>query len=153
MVQQLMVVFNLLVKSGQVWVMENVLGIIFDIDVSVLFELGQVMLDEKVIVVFVNVGCIFVGSDFFIMVEGYIDNMLISNQLFFFNWEFLVVWVLSVVCLFIENGVEVCLLIVMGYVDQCLVVDNFMLVGCQCNWCVVIIIELQVFDEGVVVFF
>ena len=62
MAQQLMAALNPLVKSGQVRVTENALGITLDIDASVLFEPGQATLDEKAIVVLANVGKILAGS-------------------------------------------------------------------------------------------
>ncbi|HWT54420.1 MAG TPA: flagellar motor protein MotD [Rhodocyclaceae bacterium] len=151
MAQQLMAALNPLVKSGQVRVTENALGITLDIDASVLFEPGQATLDEKAIVVLANVGRILAGSDFPITVEGHTDNTPISNQLFPSNWELSVVRASSVVRLFIENGVEARLLTATGYADQRPVADNSTPAGRQRNRRVAITIESQVPDEGVAV--
>ncbi|MBY0339999.1 MAG: flagellar motor protein MotD, partial [Rhodocyclaceae bacterium] len=124
MAQQLMAALNSLVKSGQVRVTENALGITLDIDASVLFEPGQATLDEKAIVVLANVGRILAGSDFPITVEGHTDNLPISNTLFPSNWELSVVRASSVVRLFIENGVEARLLTATGFADQRPVAGN-----------------------------
>jgi len=149
MAQQLMAALNPLVKSGQVRVTENALGITLDIDASVLFEPGQATLDEKAIVVLANVGKILAGSDFPITVEGHTDNTPISNLQFPSNWELSVVRSSSVVRLFIENGVDARLLTATGYADQRPVADNANPAGRQRNRRVAITIESQVPDEGV----
>lgn len=151
MAQQLMAALNPLVKSGQVRVTENALGITLDIDASVLFEPGQATLDEKAIVVLANVGKILAGSDFPITVEGHTDNLPISNTLFPSNWELSVVRASSVVRLFIENGVEARLLTATGYADQRPVAGNDTPEGRQRNRRVAVTIESQVPDEGVAV--
>lgn len=151
MAQQLMAALNPLVKSGQVRVTENALGITLDIDASVLFEPGQATLDEKAIVVLANVGRILAGSDFPITVEGHTDNLPISNTLFPSNWELSVVRASSVVRLFIENGVEARLLTATGFADQRPVAGNDTPEGRQRNRRVAVTIESQVPDEGVAV--
>lgn len=151
MAQQLMAALNPLVKSGQVRVTENALGITLDIDASVLFEPGQATLDEKAVVVLANVGKILAGSDFPITVEGHTDNLPISNTLFPSNWELSVVRASSVVRLFIENGVEARLLTATGYADQRPVAGNDTPEGRQRNRRVAVTIESQVPDEGVAV--
>lgn len=151
MAQQLMAALNPLVKSGQVRVTENALGITLDIDASVLFAPGEASLDEKAIVVLANVGRILAGSDFPITVEGHTDNTPINTPLFPSNWELSVVRASSVVRLFIENGVEARLLTATGYADQRPVDDNATPSGRQRNRRVAITIESQVPDEGVAV--
>ena len=149
MAQQLIAALNPLVKSGQVRVTENALGITLDIDASVLFEPGQASLDEKAIVVLANVGKILAGSDFPITVEGHTDNTPISNVQFPSNWELSVVRASSVVRLFIENGVDARLLTATGYADQRPVAGNDNPTGRQRNRRVAITIESRVPDEGV----
>ena len=149
MAQQLMEVLNPLVKSGQVRVTENALGITLDIDASVLFESGQATLDVKAIVVLANVGKILAGSDFPITVEGHTDNAPISSVLFPSNWELSVVRASSVVRLFIENGVDARLLTATGFADQRPVASNDTPQGRQRNRRVAITIQSQIPDEGV----
>lgn len=149
MAQQLIAALNPLVKSGQVRVTENALGITLDIDASVLFEPGQASLDEKAIVVLANVGKILAGSDFPITVEGHTDNTPISNVQFPSNWELSVVRASSVVRLFIENGVDARLLTATGYADQRPVAGNDNPAGRQRNRRVAVTIESRVPDEGV----
>lgn len=151
MAQQLMAALNPLVKSGQVRVTENALGITLDIDASVLFAPGEASLDEKAIVVLANVGRILAGSDFPITVEGHTDNTPINTTFFPSNWELSVVRASSVVRLFIENGVDARLLTATGYADQRPVDDNATPSGRQRNRRVAITIESQVPDEGVAV--
>jgi chemotaxis protein MotB len=151
MAQQLMAALNPLVKSGQVRVTENALGITLDIDASVLFESGQATLDEKAIVVLANVGRILAGSDFPITVEGHTDNAPINSVLFPSNWELSVVRASSVVRLFIENGVDARLLTATGFADQRPVASNDTPEGRQRNRRVAITIQSQVPDEGVAV--
>ncbi|HWV18522.1 MAG TPA: flagellar motor protein MotD [Rhodocyclaceae bacterium] len=149
MAQQLMEVLNPLVKSGQVRVTENALGITLDIDASVLFESGQATLDVKAIVVLANVGKILAGSDFPITVEGHTDNAPINSVLFPSNWELSVVRASSVVRLFIENGVDARLLTATGFADQRPVASNDTPEGRQRNRRVAITIQSQIPDEGV----
>lgn len=149
MAQQLMEVLNPLVKSGQVRVTENALGITLDIDASVLFESGQATLDVKAIVVLANVGKILAGSDFPITVEGHTDNAPINSVLFPSNWELSVVRASSVVRLFIENGVDARLLTATGFADQRPVASNDTPQGRQRNRRVAITIQSQIPDEGV----
>ena len=151
MAQQLMAALNPLVKSGQVRVTENALGITLDIDASVLFAPGEASLDEKAIVVLANVGKILAGSDFPITVEGHTDNIPINTVLFPSNWELSVVRASSVVRLFIENGVAARLLTATGFADQRPVADNALAAGRQRNRRVAITIESQIPDEGVAV--
>lgn len=151
MAQELMEVLNPLVKSGQVRVTENALGITLDIDASVLFESGQATLDVKAIVVLANVGKILAGSDFPITVEGHTDNAPINSVLFPSNWELSVVRASSVVRLFIENGVDARLLTATGFADQRPVASNDTPEGRQRNRRVAITIQSQVPDEGVAV--
>lgn len=151
MAQQLMAALNPLVKSGQVRVTENALGITLDIDASVLFESGQATLDVKAIVVLANVGTILAGSDFPITVEGHTDNTPINNALFPSNWELSVVRASSVVRLFIENGVDARLLTATGFADQRPVASNDTPEGRHRNRRVAITIQSQVPDEGVAV--
>lgn len=151
MAQQLMAALNPLVKSGQVRVSENALGITLDIDASVLFAPGEASLDEKAIVVLANVGRILAGSDFPITVEGHTDNTPINTTFFPSNWELSVVRASSVVRLFIENGVDAHLLTATGYADQRPVADNANPAGRQRNRRVAITIESQIPDEGVAV--
>jgi chemotaxis protein MotB len=149
MAQQLIAALNPLVKSGQVRVTENAMGITLDIDASVLFEPAQASLDEKAVVVLANVGHILAGSDFPITVEGHTDNVPISNSYFPSNWELSVVRASSVVRLFIENGVDARLLTATGYADQRPVADNSTPTGRQRNRRVAITIESQIPDQGV----
>jgi chemotaxis protein MotB len=151
MAQQLMAALNPLVKSGQVRVTENALGITLDIDASVLFEPGQASLDERAVVVLANVGRILAGNDFPITVEGHTDNIPIRTDFFPSNWELSVMRSSSVVRLFIENGVDARLLTATGYADQRPVADNSTPAGRQRNRRVAITIESQVPDEGVAV--
>lgn len=151
MAQQLMAALNPLVKSGQVRVTENALGITLDIDASVLFASGEASLDEKAIVVLANVGRILAGSDFPITVEGHTDNTPINTTFFPSNWELSVVRASSVVRLFIENGVDARLLTATGFADQRPVADNSLPAGRQRNRRVAITIESQIPDEGVAV--
>jgi chemotaxis protein MotB len=151
MAQQLMAALNPLVKSGQVRVSENALGITLDIDASVLFAPGEASLDEKAIVVLANVGRILAGSDFPITVEGHTDNTPINTTFFPSNWELSVVRASSVVRLFIENGVDARLLTATGYADQRPVASNGDAAGRQRNRRVAITIESQIPDEGVAV--
>jgi chemotaxis protein MotB len=149
MAQQLMAVLNPLVKSGQVRVTENALGITLDIDASVLFEPGQASLDERAVVVLANVGRILAGNDFPVTIEGHTDNTPIRTDFFPSNWELSVVRASSVVRLFIENGVDSRLLTATGYADQRPVADNSTPAGRQRNRRVAITIESKVPDEGV----
>lgn len=58
----------------------------------------------------------YVSGDIF--VEGYMDSVLIVNVKYELNWEFLLVWVGSVVCYLIECGVVLYWLVVIGWVDM-----------------------------------
>lgn len=149
MAQQLMATLGPLVKSGQVRVTENALGITLEINASVLFSPGEARLDERAVVVLANVARVLASADFPITVEGHTDNMPIRNELFPSNWELSVVRASSVVRLFIENGVDSRLLTATGYAEQRPVADNATVEGRQRNRRVAITIESQVPDKGV----
>lgn len=113
------VLFDLLKLNGCIVLVKVLYGVEIGIDVKILFNVGDVWLLFDLLLVLnqiVQVLSVYVIGDIF--VEGYIDSVLIVNVKYELNWEFLLVWVGSVVCYLIECGVVLYWLVVIGWVDM-----------------------------------
>jgi chemotaxis protein MotB len=104
-----------LVKDGQVRVTQNSLGIIVEINASVLFSPGQARLAESSILALQAVARVIRGHEHEIHVEGHTDNLPIHTESFPSNWELSTARASSVIRLFVENGVETHRLAAIGY--------------------------------------
>ncbi len=140
-----------LVKDGKVRVTETALGITVEINASILFEPGQSLMEESAILSMTTLGQILAPTEFPIIVEGYTDNIPISNAQFPSNWELSGARASSVVRLFIDNGVAPNNLTATGYADQRPVADNATPEGRMRNRRVSIMIESKINDAVSVV--
>lgn len=135
------VVLVLLIDRGMISVCCIELWIEVEINSDILFFIGLVVLDVyvwQILVSLVEVLCDVFNS---VCVEGYIDNVLIVIVIFLLNWEFLVGCVVSVVYLFVDQGVQLLWLVMVGYGQFCLCEENDSVQGCNCNcWVMVIIL-------------
>lgn len=113
-----------LVENGQVRITEGARGITIDISASVLFTSGDAHLSLEAASALSAVSNILVPTDFPITVEGYTDNVAISNAQFPSNWELSGARASSVVRLMIDNGVAASRLTATGFADQRPVADN-----------------------------
>ncbi|MGH8853453.1 MAG: flagellar motor protein MotD [Telluria sp.] len=104
-----------LVKSGQVRVTQNARGISIEINASVLFDQGEVVLQQEAREVLGEVAGLLKNDPHRIEVEGHTDDLPIANLQFASNWELSAVRATSVVRLFIEGGVADARLSAIGY--------------------------------------
>ena len=95
-----------LVTSGQVAVSQTSRGVVLEINASALFNQGDAALRGEAIKTLVEVARMLGQGDQAIEVEGYTDDVPISNPRFPSNWELSSARARSVVRLFIEQGVE-----------------------------------------------
>lgn len=83
-------------------------------------------------------------SDLNILVEGYMDDVLIFNFCMDDNWDFSVKWVILVVWMLVEDYyVDFIRMIVVGWFEFILKEDNGSSVGRSVNCCMEIIIILK----------
>ncbi len=136
-----------LVENGQVRITEGARGITIDINASVLFQPGDARLSLEAAHALSAVSNILAPTDFPISVEGYTDNIPISNSQFPSNWELSGVRASSVVRLMIDNGVAASRLNATGFADQRPVADNDTPEGRARNRRVAITIESKTPDD------
>jgi chemotaxis protein MotB len=135
-----------LVKDGKVHVTEGAMGITVEINASILFQPGESRMEDGAIRSMTALGQILALTDFPIKVEGFTDNIPISNAQFPSNWELSGARASSVVRLFIENGVAADKLTAIGYAEQRPVADNTTPEGRMRNRRVAITIESKIPD-------
>lgn len=133
-------VFGDLIVFDQLSVCGNELWIEIIFNFSLLFFSGDVLFNDVVFDIVEKVVKILVFYKNLIYVEGFIDDVLIYSLCYFINWELLVVWVVSIVCLFGNDGVELLWMVVVGYGEFQLVVDNVSVEGWVKNCWVVLVI-------------
>lgn len=140
------VMLVLLIECGMIIVCCIELWIEVEINSDILFIIGLVMLDVYVCDMLFSLVKVLYDVFNGVCVEGYIDNVLIVIVLFLFNWEFLVVCVVSVVYLFVDQGLQFLWLVMVGYGQFCLCEDNVSVEGCNCNCWVMVIILVDIFQ-------
>jgi chemotaxis protein MotB len=138
-----------LVEKGQVKVTEGALGIVVDINASVLFASGDANLNIEAIRALFAVAEVLAPTDFPITVEGHTDTTPIATLVFPSNWELSGARASSVVKLFMNAGVDGRRLSAIGYADQRPVADNATPDGRQANRRVAITIESRAADTPV----
>jgi chemotaxis protein MotB len=104
-----------LVKAGKVRVTQNGRGITVEINASVLFASGDATLTGDASEVLREVAALLKSDTHAVQVEGFTDNVPISNGLFASNWELSAVRASSVVRLFIDGGVAEARLTALGH--------------------------------------
>jgi chemotaxis protein MotB len=107
--------FDLLLRNGQVRVVQSDLGVRVEIDASLLFAPGDARLQEESSKVLESVAQVLKNTDHAIQVEGHTDNIPIVTEKFPSNWELSAVRASSVVRLLIANGLGATRLTAVGY--------------------------------------
>jgi chemotaxis protein MotB len=107
-----------LVKSGQVTVTQSPRGVKIEINANALFDQGQAKLLPAAVEVLSGVAVELRGGTQSIEVDGYTDDVPISNSLYPSNWELSSARACSVVRLFIDHGVDGSRLAATGYADN-----------------------------------
>lgn len=133
-----------LVKQGQVSVIESERGITVEINESVLFPEGQVLLESGAVRAIQAVAQVIAPSEFPVTIEGHTDNRPIRTPQFPSNWELSAVRATTVLRLFIDAGVAPGRLTAIGYGDQRPVANNATADGRSRNRRVAIQIEAAV---------
>lgn len=146
--EELRRVLGPLTREGRVRVTEGAHGITVEINASVLFPIGEALIDEGAGRALKAVASVLAGADFPITIEGHTDNTPINTPRFPSNWELSAVRASSVVRLFVEAGVEPGRLTAAGYGEQRPVAGNDTDEGRARNRRVTLLIESMVDDES-----
>ncbi|RFC37494.1 MAG: chemotaxis protein MotB [Candidatus Nitrotoga sp. SPKER] len=99
-------VMSVLVKNGEVSVMQTNRGVAVEINASALFNQGDAVLQGGAINTLAEVAKVLEQVDLAIEVEGHTDNIPINTQQFPSNWELSSARASSVVRLFIGHGLR-----------------------------------------------
>ncbi len=113
--RDIMAAFAPLVEKGEVRVTQSERGIRVEINASVLFALGEAVLQEDSGRALRAVGEVLKNGDYAIQVEGHTDDIPIATARFPSNWELSAVRASSVVRLLIDSGVRGTRLTALGY--------------------------------------
>ncbi len=107
-----------LVKEGLVRVSETRLGLVIEINASVLFRSGQSALEPQATRTLAEVARVLSTTKSAVSVEGHTDNVPIATPLFASNWELSASRAATVVRLFVENGINASRLTAIGHADN-----------------------------------
>jgi chemotaxis protein MotB len=113
-----------LVKAGKVRVTQNGRGVSVEINASALFDSGDAALTGEAKDTLRTVAGLLKDDTHLVQVEGYTDNVPITNALFASNWELSAVRASSVVRLFIDSGVGASRLTAVGNGENMPVASN-----------------------------
>ncbi|MHB1176021.1 MAG: flagellar motor protein MotD [Sulfuriferula sp.] len=94
-----------LVSEGKVRVTQTAWGVSVEINASLLFALGEAKLTDESSQALKAVAAVLKNDQHAIRVEGYTDDLPISNVIFPSNWELSAMRASSVVRLFGDNGI------------------------------------------------
>lgn len=106
MAKDILAALEPLVREGKVRVTQTSRGITIEINASLLFATGEAKLAPDSIAALKAIASVLKLDSHAIQVEGYTDNIPISNTLFPSNWELSAMRASAVARLFTENGVE-----------------------------------------------
>ncbi len=132
--------FSALVDSGDIQVNSNELWLQISLNNRILFSLGSVEPTEQAINIFEEIAVLLQGASNPIQVEGFTDNLPISNQQFPSNWELSSARASSIVRLLIANELAPDRLSAVGYGEHHAVADNATAAGRAQNRRVVLMI-------------
>lgn len=104
-----------LVEQGKVRVSQSSRGVSVEINASVLFAPGDAKLTGASGQALKAVAMVLKNDKHAIQIEGYTDNVPISNAMFPSNWELSAVRASSVIRLLVENGIDEKRLIAVGH--------------------------------------
>jgi len=104
-----------LIREGKVRVMQTSRGVNVEINASVLFSPGEAELSGQSVQVMKAVAQVLKNDSHAIQVEGYTDNIPISNASFPSNWELSAARAGRVVRLFMDNGISEERLVAIGH--------------------------------------
>ncbi|TFW29926.1 flagellar motor protein MotD [Massilia arenosa] len=107
-----------LLKSGKVRVTQNSRGVSVEINASVLFDPGDAKLQPESVQALRSLAAVLKDDQHAIQVEGYTDDVPISNASFPSNWELSATRASSVVRLFVEAGVPQYRMSAVGFADN-----------------------------------
>ena len=141
--------FQSLVKSGQVTIKQTPKGIVIEIRDSALFPVGQAALNPQVIATLQQTASVLSAVPNPVSVEGFTDNVPISNSVFPSNWELSAARAGSVVRLFQEGGVSPERLVAVGRAENMPVASNDTVEGRAKNRRVSITIFNNVYPSGI----
>lgn len=112
---QLVKVLAALIGKGQVHVSLQPLGVVIDINETLLFSSGKAELTPAALPLIDQVSKILVGLPYQIQVNGFTDNVPIHNAQFDSNWDLSATRAISVVKRFVAAGIDPTLMVGAGF--------------------------------------
>lgn len=113
-----------LIEQGDVTVTNNELWVEIDIKSKVLFDSGNAILQAKSARVLQDLAVVLNKYPHSIQVEGFTDNVPISNAVFPSNWELSAARAASVVHLFTKSGIDPQRMAAIGFGEHRAIADN-----------------------------
>lgn len=129
-----------LIKQGLINVKQDKLWVTVEMNTSILFKIGVAELEDEAMPMLRNLSDVIKKLPNHVDVEGYTDDIPISNEIFRSNWELSAARAASVVHLFSRNGVSPDRLAAIGYGQYRPVADNKTFEGRRKNRRVAVVI-------------
>jgi chemotaxis protein MotB len=146
--RELLEVMAPLIDEGKVRIVETGRGVTIEINDSILFALGQAVLNPLSARAMRAIAQVLAPTDFPIIIEGHTDDIPINTPQFPSNWELSAVRATTVLRLFVESGVASGRLTAIGYADTRPVESNADAEGRARNRRVTILIDSAVEEHG-----
>jgi chemotaxis protein MotB len=131
--EQLLKSLASLIGKGQVHVSLQSLGVVVDINETLLFNSGKAELTPAALPLIDQISKILVGLPYQIQVNGFTDNVPIHNPQFDSNWDLSATRAISVVKRFVAAGIDPTLLVGAGFSEYHPVATNATTEGKSAN--------------------
>ena len=122
-----------LIRKGQVSVTLQSLGVVIDINETLLFHSGKADLQPEALPLIDQIAKILVDLRYQIQVNGFTDNVPIHNAQFDSNWDLSATRAISVVKRFVAGGIDPTLLVGAGFGEYHPVAPNNTVEGKAAN--------------------
>jgi chemotaxis protein MotB len=122
-----------LIRKGQVSVTLQSLGVVIDINETLLFHSGKADLQPEALPLIDQIAKILVDLRYQIQVNGFTDNVPIHNAQFDSNWDLSATRAISVVKRFVAGGIDPTLLVGAGFGEYHPVAPNNTVEGKSAN--------------------
>lgn len=146
--RELLQVMAPLIEQGKVRIVETSRGVTVEINDSILFALGQAVLEPTSSRAMRAIAQVLAPTDFPITIEGHTDNVPISTAQFPSNWELSAIRATTVLRLFADSGISPARLTAIGYADTRPVEPNDLPEGRARNRRVTILIDSTAAEQG-----
>src|SRR5215472_6343145 len=122
-----------LIRNGQVKVSLQPLGVVIDVNETLLFHSGKADLTPEALPLIDRIAKILAGLHYQIQVNGFTDNVPIHNAQFDSNWDLSATRAISVVKRFVAGGIDPTLLVGAGFGEYHPVAPNTTVEGKAAN--------------------